>query len=293
MNVTRRSAFGAPSTARRPSPVRLAGKDIKREALPGTPPTAPAEPFAPIELDASITSKLRPIKYDGASPFAGRLHEIVGWDTWPMEKRVAFLRDIVEDTSKDPAIVKKATSILTEAGVAVRDHRAAWGALLKWVQTNIRYENEWGERVQSPQYTLSHPQAGADCDDLAVLLAALGNSLRLPWKFTLSGRSHVGEKIRWVEGEGRCPRNADWSHIYLCVGWPPFRPTQWVFAEPTLKVALGWDTMSARGAPQGREDMAGVLTNATSWVEAHPVKSLLLTVATGFALRAAGRKSRR
>ena len=35
-------------------------------------------------------------------------------------------------------------------------------------------------------------------------------------------------------------------HIYLCVGWPPFGDTVWTFAEPTMRVPLGWDVVSAR-----------------------------------------------
>lgn len=96
----------------------------------------------------------------------------------------------------------------------------------------------------------------SNCDDLAICLATLGESVRLPWRFVISGRSTKGERVRYVEGTGPVPRDVVWSHIYLCVGWPPFQPSKWTFAEPTLDVPLGWDTIAGRKT-EGRADMAG------------------------------------
>ena len=40
------------------------------------------------------------------------------------------------------------------------------------------------------------------------------------------------------------PTNARWSHIYLMVGWPPFKPKRWAYCVPTLQHAkLGWDVI--------------------------------------------------
>jgi hypothetical protein len=47
---------------------------------------------------------------------------------------------------------------------------------------------------------------------------------------------------RWIEGTRLKP--LDFSHIYVVVGFPPFHPQRWVFAEPTLKgIPLGWDVV--------------------------------------------------
>lgn len=218
----------------------------RSRARPVIPPPAPSgEVFAPVELRPSIRAHLRPVEYDktrGPSPLAGRVNVVKNWEKWSMARRLAFLRELVEDTSRDPAIVDKAHRILQEAGAPVRDHQAQWAALLKWVQRNIYYSNEPDERLQSPQYTLS--RAHGDCDDFAILLAALGQSMRLPWRFVISGRNRKGEKVRWIEGDGPTPTGVSWGHIYVVVGWPPFQPTTWRFAEPTLDVPLGWDVMA-------------------------------------------------
>jgi hypothetical protein len=232
---------------RRPSYLR----PPRRMPLP--PPPVPAGTIAPIELAPGIKRHLRPVEYEGSTEWSGRVNEVVGWNKWPMERRVEFLRALVEDTARDPAIAQLAVKIVREAGVPPRDYEGQWKALLGWVQRTIYYTNEPDERLQSPQATLQ--MGTGDCDDLAILLGALGHSIRLPWRYTLSGRGPSG-KVRWREGEGLPPKGVNWSHIYLAVGWPPFRPVIWTSAEPTLDVPLGWDATESE-IPKGREDMAG------------------------------------
>lgn len=215
--------------------------------------------FAPIELNPKISAHLRNVAYHGKSPLTGRVFEVKGWKSWPMVKRMAFLRAYVQDTSRDPAIVDKVTQILNDAGVGSRDHREQWAALLKYVQpdreSGMRYSNERDERFQSPQYTLT--VKNGDCDDLAILLAALGDSHRLPWKFAISGRNKAGQVVVWNEGE-KWTNAFDPSHIFLLVGWPPFKPDEWIYAEPTLQVPLGWSVLSRdRRAAGGRADLGG------------------------------------
>lgn len=218
--------------------------------------------YAPIELAPKVAKELEAVRYEGKSPLQGRLYRVTNWDRWGMAERLAFMREFVQDTARDPAISTKATQILDAARVPVKSHRAQWAALLKWVQKNVRYVNERDEKLQSPQYTLT--ERYGDCDDMAIVLAGLGDSLRLPWRFVISGkRKGSGERVRWVEGEGKCPPNVSWHHIYLCVGWPPFRPELWEFAEPTLQVPIGWDVIEragkGKGAAGGRADLAGRL----------------------------------
>jgi transglutaminase-like putative cysteine protease len=218
------------------------------------PLSYPKESFAPIELAPEVQRHLKRVNYEGESPLQGRVNTIEGWEQWDMAQRLAFLRAFVKDTARDPAIAAKAANIVRMAGDGSRDHQAQWAALLKWVQRNILYVNEPNERIQSPQYTLTEKMG--DCDDLGIALAALGESIRLPWRFVITGRSNRGQRVRYVDGTGPVPQNVVWTHIYLVVGWPPFQPTKWVFAEPTLDVPLGWDTIAGRKV-QGRADMAG------------------------------------
>ena len=156
---------------------------------------------------------------------------------------------------RDPRIATLAVQILRANGVKPREYRKQAAALLKFVQTRIFYVNEPGERLQDPTYTL---RVGyGDCDDMAILLAALCESLRLPWKFVISGREGSGRLIRWVEGTPY--RHANWAHIYLAIGDRPFTPKRWFFAEPTLpNVALGWDVVQAsKGGTAPIPELAG------------------------------------
>jgi hypothetical protein len=85
----------------------------------------------------------------------------------------------------------------------------------------------------------------SNCDDQALLLTCLFESVGLPWKFVLSGvHAKTGEKIRYIEGT-EVPPNVKWSHIYCMVGTPPFNPRKWFFCETTvIGVPLGWDVIS-------------------------------------------------
>ena len=88
-------------------------------------------------------------------------------------------------------------------------------------------------------------------------------------------RTPSGELIRWVEGTA--VKNAEYAHIYLMVGCPPFKATQWFFAEPTLKtVNLGWDVVAATKDRQNKSmlpELSGVqeiganVAKALDWSE--------------------------
>lgn len=214
------------------------------------------EEYAPIQLAPAIEKHLVRVPYDGASPFAGRLFRIPAWNTWSMEQRVAFIRAFQEDVARDPAIALKATRILRDAGVSVRDYRGVWAALLKWVQTHIRFTPEQQEKVQSAHATLT--LGHGDCDDMSGLLFALGASLRMPARFALTGRNARGERVCWVEGSGPCPKDVTYQHILVYAMYPPYRPTHGEFAESTLDVPLGWhplrDPPPADRADLGADD---------------------------------------
>lgn len=169
-----------------------------------------------------------------------KVYHLPAWKSMNDPARLATLRQIALPAGRDPRIATLAVQIMRESGVQPREHRKAAAALLRWVQDRIFYVNEPGERLQDPTYTL---RVGyGDCDDMAILLAALFESIRLPWRFVISGR-RAGRIVRWVEGSPYT--HADWSHIYLAVGNRPFTPTQWIFCEPTLKKPLGWDVVRA------------------------------------------------
>lgn len=193
---------------------------------------------------------MRPVELD-----TPKVHHIPEWDRMNDRERVAFLRKIAEPAGRDPRVRYLASQIV--AGVEQRDYRGQADALLRWIHANIKYLNEPGEILQDVLYTLKVKHA--DCDDMALLLAAFCESLRLPWRFVLSGLDkYTGEKKRWIEGTP-FPAGVQMAHIYVVVGWPPYKPTAWAYAEPTIKgVPLGWDVVQAANG-QKAATIAGAL----------------------------------
>lgn len=198
---------------------------------------------------------------------SAKVYHMPAWKTMSDPARIAALREITLGAGRDPRLATLAVQILRQRGVRPREHKRAAAALLEWVQTRIFYVNEPGERLQDPLYTLR--VCYGDCDDMAILLAALFECLRLPWRFVISGRTTTGKLIRWVEGTPY--QHASWGHIYLCVGDRPFTPKRWLFAEPTLKKPLGWDVVRAsRGGSVELPELAGI-EDATEPTQAKPL----------------------
>jgi len=173
-----------------------------------------------------------------------KVHHIPSWGTLGDVQRLKVIRQIAMQRGRDPRITTLAINIIKQGGIQPRDYHGQAAALLKWVQNpkNCYYINEPGERLQDPLYTIKVKYG--DCDDMALLLCSFFEAIKLEWKLVLSGRQrNTGLKKRYVEG-GMMPPQVNWSHIYCCVGTPPFRPTKWFFCEPTVQsVPLGWDVI--------------------------------------------------
>ena len=189
-----------------------------------------------------------------------KTYHIEGWSAMGDQRRLKVIRDVALRRGRDPRIATLALGIIRAVGVQPRNYIGQAAALLKWVQDpkNCYYVNEPGERLQDPLYTLKVKYG--DCDDMALLLCALFESVKLEWKLVISGRNRVTkQKQRYIEGQ-HYPANVQWAHIYCMVGDRPFVPKKWFFCEPTLNGApLGWDVVagSASALPE-MEGLAGV-----------------------------------
>jgi hypothetical protein len=189
---------------------------------------------------------------EGEDRNTGTVVDVPRWYTWGDRKKLRFLRNLAEKYARDPHMRWFVVNeVLRPAGVQPRDYPGQAAAMLQWVQANIYYTNEPDEQIQSPWRTIK--VRTGDCDDMAVLLAVFAEAIALPWKFALAGRGPGGTRIRFVEGS-YMPWNVEFSHIYVMLGWPPFNPTQWASAEPTIAgVPLGFDviTNGVQEAPTG------------------------------------------
>lgn len=172
-----------------------------------------------------------------------KVYHIPDWGDFLDPKRMEIIARIAKMRGRDPRIATKAVEIIKRAGVPPRDYVGQSKALLHFVQHDLYYVNEPGERLVDPLRTL---QLGyGDCDDLVMCLAAFLESIRMPWKLVISGTTKSGKKVRYVQGE-KFPKSKkiDWSHIYIAIGDRPFRPGKWYFAETTVRGApLGWDVV--------------------------------------------------
>ncbi len=217
--------------------------------MPPTPPDA-------ISYAARTVAGVAPFDpLNGEDRTAGQVFEHRGWNRMSDRRRVAFLRDLAERYGRDPRMRWHTARVLAQSGVPPRAFERQCGALLRYVQHAAYYTNEPDEQIQSPWRTLA--EKSGDCDDMALLLACMAESIAMPWRFALAGK-RAGRPCRWVEGD-RWPHGMRASHIYVVMGWPPFAPKQWASAEPTIRgLPLGHDVVRD-GVPGGSQgvDLAG------------------------------------
>jgi len=196
------------------------------------------------EAHPNFSAATRPIQLE--QPQTYHLPE---WDGFKDPKKLQILREIVLQYGRDPRIAQLAVEICRRAKCKPREYKKQASCLLKWVQTNIYYVNEAGERLQSPMYTLKTGMG--DCDDMAIILCSFFESLRLPWKLVISASTPSG-LVRYHEGDPNFKPLA-YSHIYCMVGDRPFTPKKWTYCEPTMDVPMGWDIVATQNDPEARK----------------------------------------
>ena len=202
-------------------------------------------PVHPLALLGGPTRNL------GTLPTGEEVYHLPQWGKVGDVGRIKILRKLIMGYSRDPRIRTMAAGIISRAGVQARDYIGQANAILHWARATVTYLNEPGELLQSPWYSLGLNREGvkvrpatADCDDFVLLIGSLLGSIRLPTKLVLSGTRPDGVKVRYIESVGRPRRRVKWSHIYLMVGSPPFKPSTWTFMEPTLNVPIGWEVVN-------------------------------------------------
>ncbi len=99
------------------------------------------------------------------------------------------MRDIARDSRTNYAIRKLAEKIITDANVPAKDWAGEARAIHEWVRDNIRYtfDIDGVEQLQTPDKLLETRKG--DCDDMALLTAALLIALGHPSRFVAVGFS--------------------------------------------------------------------------------------------------------
>lgn len=129
-----------------------------------------------------------------------------------------------------PRIRSLAIDIIRKAGISEKDKIGEIGAIHRWVMAHLRYVNDplWQEFITYPE-TLAFEQKDGDCDDHAVLEAALLGA--------------VGVRTRFVTV---APIPGPVSHVYLQAYVARYDGTgaasgHWIDLDPIMKQKpMGW-----------------------------------------------------
>jgi transglutaminase-like putative cysteine protease len=128
------------------------------------------------------------------------------------------MSDLVKRGKKQPTIREKATALVQP--LAQKNYLGEIIALHQFVRDNIRYVRDIRgvETVHFPEQILS--QEYGDCDDKAILLASLLESIGHPTRFVAVGFTVPD----------------DYSHVFVDTKYGP----GWMSLETTENVPAGW-----------------------------------------------------
>lgn len=139
-----------------------------------------------------------------------------------IEKTVGMMEQITAGPKGIGSSLVKSAAMDAVRGT-VRDVTEIQG-IFNWVKQNIEFRDENEETLQSPEATLN--LGAGDCDDHAMLLAAMAGSLGYNWGF----------KIVAVTRDS--PEH--YSHVYAVV--QDKRTGQWIPLDTTVKKSFaGWE----------------------------------------------------
>ncbi len=146
-----------------------------------------------------------------------------------------------------PKIRALAISIIRDARAMEKDKRAEIDAIHAWVMKHLRYVNDplWQETITYPE-TLAFEQQDGDCDDHAVLEAALLGAIGIRTRFVaiapdIGPLSHVYLQALMMEddGTGSGNKKPQWLDLDPIV---KHKPSGWSVPNPKVKVAYPINT---------------------------------------------------
>jgi hypothetical protein len=184
-------------------------------------------------------------------------------------RTVEHMKALIRAGVKDFYVRQKAIDILMDEGITPKDYLGEIRAVFEWVQRNVRYTRDPFrlELLHSARRMLEL-RAG-DCDDLAILLGAMLESVGHPVRLVLTGPNP------------RRPRL--FTHVYV----EAYHQGRWIPLDPTMPHPMGWapstpvrhtiaiDRSPAMTSRSDVPDMIGAAGEAPDWL-----RSLLRAVRT-------------
>jgi hypothetical protein len=137
-------------------------------------------------------------------------------------KTVEHIIDLIKQGAKDFYVRQTAIDILLERGIKPKDYLGEIKALFEWVQQNVRYTKDtFRVEVLHSAKRMLELRAG-DCDDMAILLGAMLESIGHPVRLVLTGPDSLRQDL--------------FTHIYLEV----FHKGRWIPLDATMPYPMGW-----------------------------------------------------
>jgi transglutaminase-like putative cysteine protease len=153
----------------------------------------------------------------------------------PIQKRVAILQKLTEDSVKDPEMRKLALEITRKC--PPRDDKCEMRAIYDAVKSRVRYTGDVAPikhsngDVEGVDYFQTAKRTwqigGGDCDDQAVLNATLLSLNGIPARFRITAPRGSGGFVSGDDGGG-------WSHIYTIGLTPRNNPASFVALDTTI-----------------------------------------------------------
>jgi transglutaminase-like putative cysteine protease len=116
------------------------------------------------------------------------LQSILGGDFGAMQT-LAKMRSLANAALRDPIVIEMARRIVEDAGVLGRNEAGKFEAIRQWMTERVQFlpDPVGVELLSTPRYMIDAIRrsefVSGDCDDAAILGAALGKAVGLPAKF--------------------------------------------------------------------------------------------------------------
>lgn len=151
---------------------------------------------------------------------------MVSGESIDIDERVSLMIDQVLDSRSQKKVYQILGTIVKD--LPARDWNAEVAAIFHWVQQNVRYTRDPSgiELFRTPRAVLS--DGIGDCDDMAIMLAALLMAAGYRCRFRVVG---------FTEGS--------YEHVYVAAGIPPGEPNEepekWLPLDPSQPNEPGWE----------------------------------------------------
>lgn len=140
-----------------------------------------------------------------------------------IDDRISWIEYEIQVGKRLPEVRAIAASAV--GGVPAREWKQEAAALFEWTRKNVRYTLD-PHGVELFQSAERSAQVGiGDCDDQAIFLGSLLQSVGIPIRLRVIG----------LKGSDK------FQHIYVLAGLPPDSPGQWFPLDPSREFDAGWE----------------------------------------------------